>query len=115
MLQSFFDCVMFHLLTLFHHDMAEAMKYYITSMLKKPNRVTVRQVFVCMEQLNSYLKNLPYLYNSPKANSITKWVLPLDDSNIMTHMLQLCPAKWQRQYYHMENSTLVNTRALLEH
>ncbi len=66
-----------------------------------------------VEQLNSYLKNLPGLFQSPKANSATKPVTPLEDADLATNLLQMCPVKWQRQYDLMENSTLVSTRALL--
>ena len=31
----------------------------------------------------------------------------------MTHLLRMCPAKWQTQYNLMEKMTPVNTRALL--
>jgi hypothetical protein len=40
-------------------------------------------------------------------------VLPLDDANLATHLLQMCPAKWQTQYDLTENSTPISTRALL--
>jgi hypothetical protein len=40
--QSFHDCVMFHLLTVFPINAAEQEKYYITNVLKKPQRVNVR-------------------------------------------------------------------------
>eukprot|EP00804_Cyclotella_cryptica_P023647 CCRYP_011963-RA/>CCRYP_011963-RA protein AED:0.41 eAED:0.47 QI:0/0/0.16/1/0/0/6/139/506 len=36
---SFHECVTFHLLQVFRHDAGEALKYYITNMLKKPNRI----------------------------------------------------------------------------
>ncbi len=41
--QLFLDCVMFHLLTAFLINAAEQEKYYINNVLKKPQRVTVRQ------------------------------------------------------------------------
>jgi hypothetical protein len=41
--QSFLNCVMFHLLTAFPINAAEQEKYYITNVLKKPQRVNVRQ------------------------------------------------------------------------
>jgi hypothetical protein len=41
--QSFHDCVMFHLLTAFSINAAEQEKYYITNVLKKPQRINVRQ------------------------------------------------------------------------
>ena len=53
--ESFLDCVMFHLQTVFHNNAGEVVKYYITNMLKKPNRVSMRQFFVHVKQLNSYL------------------------------------------------------------
>ena len=55
-------------------------------------------IFLHIEQLNSYLENLPCLYDSPKANWATKWVVPLDDDDLMKYLLQMCHAKWQRQY-----------------
>eukprot|EP00804_Cyclotella_cryptica_P020188 CCRYP_010891-RB/>CCRYP_010891-RB protein AED:0.39 eAED:1.00 QI:0/0/0/1/0/0/3/0/376 len=110
---SFHECVMFHLLQVFRHDVGEAFKYYITNTLKKPNRVSIRQFFVRVEQLNSYLKTLPCLYYSPKANQATKNVLPLDDAVLVTHLLRMCPAKWQTQYDLTENTTPVSTRALV--
>jgi hypothetical protein len=41
--QSFHNCVMFHLFTMFPINAAEQEKYYITNVLKKPQRVSVRQ------------------------------------------------------------------------
>ena len=110
---SFLECVTFHLQSVFRPDAAEAVKFYITNTLKKPNRVPIRQFFVRVEQLNSYLENLPSLFLSPKANSATKPVTPLEDADLATHLLRMCPVKWQRQYDLMENSTPVSTRALL--
>ena len=40
-------------------------------------------------------------------------VMPLDDTNLATHLLQMCPAKWQTQYDLMEKMTPVSKRALL--
>ena len=39
---SFDDCVIHHLLTVFPYDAAEQQKYYISNVLKKPQRVSVR-------------------------------------------------------------------------
>ncbi len=41
--KSFKDCVMFHLLTVFPNNAAEQERYYITNVLKKPQRVSIRQ------------------------------------------------------------------------
>ncbi len=43
----------------------------------------------------------------------TKPVMPLEDADLTTYLLQMCPVKWQQQYNLMESSTLVSTRALL--
>jgi hypothetical protein len=95
------------------HGAGKALKYYITNTLKKPNRVLICQLFVQVEQLNSYLETLPCLFNSPKANQATKKVLPLDNAELVTHLLQMCLAKWQTQFDLMEKTTPVSTRALL--
>jgi hypothetical protein len=42
-----------------------------------------------------------------------KQVLPLDNSDLMTHLLCMCLAKWQTQYNLTEKTTPVNTRSLL--
>eukprot|EP00804_Cyclotella_cryptica_P004160 CCRYP_014541-RA/>CCRYP_014541-RA protein AED:0.42 eAED:1.00 QI:0/0/0/1/1/1/2/0/283 len=83
----FHECIMFHLLHVFCHD--------------------------AVEQLNNYLETLSCLYYSPKANQDTKKVLPLDDADLATHLLRMCPAKWQTQYDLTKNTTPVSTRALL--
>jgi hypothetical protein len=110
---SFLDCVMFHLQTVFQPDAAEAVKFYITNTLKKPNRVPIRQFFTRVEQLNNYLESLPGLYHSRNANVANKPVTPLEDADLATHLLRMCPVKWQSQYDLMTQSTPVCTRDLL--
>ena len=56
---------------------------------------------------------LPCLFYSPSTNHATKQVLPLDDADLTTHLLCMCPAKWQTQYDLTEKMTPVNTSALL--
>jgi hypothetical protein len=110
---SFMECVMFHLQQVFKNEAGETLKYYITNTLRKPNRVPIRQFLVRVEQLNSYLDNLPCLYFSASANQATKIIKPLDNSDLATHLLRMCPAKWQTQYDLTEKTTPVSTRALL--
>ena len=43
---SFLECVTFHLQQVFRHKMGEALKYYITNMLGKPNRIPICQFVV---------------------------------------------------------------------
>ncbi len=52
---SFHYCMMFHLLTAFPINAAEQEKYYITNILKKPQRVNVRQFVRQVDQLNAYI------------------------------------------------------------
>ena len=37
----------------------------------------------------------------------------MDDADLATHLLCMCPAKWQTQYGLIENTTPVSTSALL--
>jgi hypothetical protein len=53
--KSFNDCIMFHLLPAFPINAAEQKKYYITNVLKKPQRINVHQFACCVEQLNAYI------------------------------------------------------------
>jgi len=87
------ECVTFHLQQVLRHDTGKALKYYITNMLRKPNRILIHQFLVGIEQLSGYLKTQPCLYYSPSANQATKQVLPLDDADLVTHLLHMCPAK----------------------
>ncbi len=45
----FEDCIMFHLLTVFPINAAEQEKFYLTNVLKKPQRVSVHQFVCCVE------------------------------------------------------------------
>jgi hypothetical protein len=97
--QLFCHCVMFHLLTAFPINAAEQEKYYITNVLKKPQRITVRQ-FVCrVEQLNAYIAQMPCFYYSPNANASTKPEnVPFTEAELGAHVLRMCPLTWQDQY-----------------
>jgi hypothetical protein len=94
--QSFHDCVMFCLLTTFLINAAEQEKYYITNVLKKPQRLNVRQ-FVCrVEQLNAYIAQMPCFYYSPSANASTKPEnVPFPEAELGAHVLRMCPLAWQ--------------------
>ncbi len=53
--KSFEYCFMFHLLIVFPNKAAEQERYYITNVLKKPQRVSICQFVQPVEQLNSYI------------------------------------------------------------
>ncbi len=114
--KSFEDFVMFHLLTMFPNNAAEHERYYITNMLKKPQRVSIRQFVQHVEQLNSYILQLPCWYYSPsmKANMIPMNV-PFVEADLASHVLRMCPYTWQDQYnLHEKRGAPTNMRSLIQ-
>jgi hypothetical protein len=113
--QAFLNCLMFHLLTAFPINAAEQEKYYITNVLKKPQRISVRQ-FVCrVEQLNAYIAQMPCFYYSPQANASTKPEnVPFLEAELGAHVLRMCPLAWQDQYnLNKKGMTPLDMRTLL--
>jgi hypothetical protein len=97
--KSFNDCIMFHLLTAFPINTAEQEKYYILNVLKKPQRVKVCQSVHRVEQLNSYIAQMPCFYYSPNANASTKPEnILFTEAELGSHVLHMCPLQWQDQY-----------------
>jgi hypothetical protein len=94
----FNDCVMFHLLTAFPINAAEQEKYYISNVLKKPQRVNVSQFVRRVEQLNAYIAQMQCFYYSPNANPSTKPEnVPFMEAELGAHVLRMCPLQWQNQ------------------
>jgi hypothetical protein len=90
---------MFHLLTAFPINVAEQEKYYISSVLEKPQRINVRQFVQRVEQLNAYIAQMPCFYYSPNANASTKLENVLfTEAELEAHVLRMCPLPWQDQY-----------------
>jgi hypothetical protein len=97
--QSFKNCVMFHLLTVFPINTAEQEKYYISNVLKKPQCINVHQFVRQVEQLNAYIAQMPCFYYSPHANASTKPEnFPFTEAELGAHVLRMCPLPWQDQY-----------------
>jgi hypothetical protein len=95
----FNNCVMFHLLTVFPINAAEQEKYFISNVLKKPQRINIRQFICCVEQLNAYIAQMPCFYYSPSANASTKPEnVPFMEAELGAHVLCMCPIQWQDQY-----------------
>jgi hypothetical protein len=113
--QSFLDCVMFHLLTAFLINAAEQEKYYITNVLKKPQRISVRQFVRRVEQLNAYIAQMPCFYYSPQANASTKPKnVTFPEAELGAHVLRICPLAWQDQYnLNKKGMTPLDMRTLL--
>jgi hypothetical protein len=97
--ESFNNCIMFYLLTVFPNNVAEQEKYYLSNMLKKPQRVGVHQSVQCVEQLNTYVAQLRCWYYSPSYNvSMTPANVPLSEADLANHVIRICPHQWQDQY-----------------
>jgi len=86
-MESFQDCITFHLLDVFPGDAAEQQRYYISKVLKKPQQVPVRYFFQRVEQLNGYLSYLPCTYDSPRATASTKPVVAYNEAELKS----MCP------------------------
>ena len=110
---SFQDCVSFHLLNVFQADAAERQRFYISNVLKKPQRVPVRYFFQRVEQLNGYLLHLPCLFYSPRATAATLAVAPFDDAELANLLLRMCPEAWQNQYDLTQETVPQDLRKLL--
>ncbi len=83
-------------------------------MIKKPQRVTVRQFVSRMGVLNDYLAYLLTVFDFSMAVAGTKKMnVPFDKADVATMVLNLVPSSWVNQY-NMTHSTLPkNPRALL--
>ncbi len=89
---------MFHLLTIFPNNVAEQERYYLMSVLKKPQRVSMCQFVQCVEQLTAYIAQLPCWFYSPSVKPNTTPVNVLfTKADLVTHILQMCPLTWQDQ------------------
>jgi hypothetical protein len=111
----FSDCMMFHLLTEFPINATEQEKYYISNVLRKPQRINVRQFVWCVEQLNAYIAQMPCFYYSPHANASTKPKnVPFTEAELGAHVLRMCPIQWQDQYnMNKKGMTPMDMRSLL--
>jgi hypothetical protein len=90
--ESFDKCVMFHLLTVFPNNAAEQEKYYLSNVLKKPQRVGICQFVQRIEQLNTYIAQLPCWYHSPSY--VTGMILAnvsFTEADLVSHVLRMCP------------------------
>jgi hypothetical protein len=97
--QSFNNCMMFLLLTVFPINAAKQEKYLISNVLKNPQCVNVHQFVRRVEQLNAYIAQMPCFYYSPHANASTKPEnYPFTEAELGVHVLHMCPLLWQDQY-----------------
>jgi hypothetical protein len=106
---------MFLLLTAFPINAAEQEKYYISSILKKPQCINVSQFVWRVEQLNTYIAQMLCFYYSPNANASTKPEnIPFTEAKLGAHALRMCPLQWQDQYNMNEKGMMpMDMRSLL--
>jgi hypothetical protein len=89
--ESFDECVMFHLLTVFPNNAAEQENYYLSNVLKKPQRVGIRQFVQCVEQLNAYVAQLPCWYYSPSyVIGMILANVSFTEADLASHVLWMC-------------------------
>jgi hypothetical protein len=97
--ESFDKCIMFLFLTVFPNNAAEQEQYYISNVLKKPQRVGIHQFIQRVEQLNAYIAQLPCWYYSPSYNAGMMLAnVPFSEADLASHVLWMCPHQWQDQY-----------------
>jgi hypothetical protein len=97
--ESLDKCIMFHLLTVFPNNAAKQEKYYLSNVLKKPQRVGIRQFVQRVEQLNAYVVQLPCWCYSPSNNAgMTPANVLFTKADLASHVLRMCPHQWQDQY-----------------
>jgi hypothetical protein len=89
---------MFHLLTMFPISAAEQEKYYMTNVLKKPQRVNVHQFVRQVEQLNTYIAQILCFFYSLNVNVSTKPKnILFTEAELGAHVLRMCPIQWRDQ------------------
>jgi hypothetical protein len=100
---------------MFPINAAEQEKYYISNVLRKPQRINVCQFIRRVEQLNAYIAQMPCFYYSPHANASTRpkniW---FTEAELGAHVLHMCPLQWQDQYnMNKKGMTPMDMRSLL--
>jgi hypothetical protein len=97
--ESFDDCIMFHLFAVFPNNAAKQEKYYLSNVLKKPQRVDIHQFVKWVEWLNAYVMQWPCWYYSPSYNSgMTPADVPFTKADLASHILWMYPHQWHDQY-----------------
>ncbi len=69
--KSLTDCIELHKLTVLPADAAEKQQFYVQQVVRKPQRVTIRQYMMRMGVLNDYIAHLPLIFYSLKAVAST--------------------------------------------
>ncbi len=82
---------MFHLLTVFPNNAVEQEKYYLSNVLKNPQRVGIRQFVQHVKQLNAYVVQVPCWYHSPSfVAGMSPANVPFTEADLASHVLRMC-------------------------
>jgi hypothetical protein len=108
------DCIELHKLTVLPADTAEKQQFYVQQVVRKPQRVTIRQYMSRMGVLNDYIAHLPLIYYSSKAVASTvKGNVIFGNGELVSIILASTPQKWQNQYNLTHSTVPELPRALL--
>ena len=111
----FHECIIFHLLTVFHMDVGEQLRKYVDKVVKKPNRLPIRHHVKRVQELNRYIGHLPCLhYSSKNANGTLEKVKPFDDAELAGLILEHVPESWRVDRDKMIDDIPRSTRKLLD-
>jgi hypothetical protein len=112
--KSLTDCIELHKLTVLPADAAEKQRFYMQQVVRKPQRVTIRQYMSRMGVLNDYIAHLPSIYYSSKAVASTvKGNVIFGDGELASIILASTIQTWQNQYNLTHSTVPESPRALL--
>jgi len=112
--KSLTDCIELHKLTVLPADAAEKQHFYVQQVVRKPQRVTIRQYMSRMGILNDYIAHLPSIFYSSKAVASTvKGNVIFGDGELTSIILASTPQMWQNQHNFTHSTVPESPRTLL--
>ena len=111
--KSFVDCIELHKLTVLPVDATEKQRFYIQQVVRKPQRVPVRQYMSRMGVLNDYIAHLPLIfYSSMAVASMVRGNVSFGNGDLASIILALTPHAWQNQH-NLKHSTVPESPRVL--
>jgi hypothetical protein len=84
----------------FANNAAEQEWYYIIKVLKKPQCISICQFVQHVEQLKSYISQLPCWYYSPSAKaSMIPMNVAYPEADLASYILWMCPHMWLKSTF----------------
>ncbi len=94
--KSLTDCIELHKLPVLPIDADEKQRFYVQQVVRKPQRITIRQYMSRMGVLNDYIAHLPSIYYSSKAVASTvKSNVIFGNGELASIILASTPPTWQ--------------------